>query len=108
MPPQIPSFPDFAPPAPEFADEFRAHVRAAGVPVSEFAFANVFAFRAAHGYRMSRLGDHLLDQRSQIRRALFFRSFVSCRPCLGRPFHRSLGQLTRGDVVIHLYEWFGI
>jgi uncharacterized protein len=56
----IPEFPEFRAVDLDVRDPLRAAFRALRPEVSEFSFANLFLFRRAHGYRVSRLGPMLL------------------------------------------------
>lgn len=56
----LPQFPIFAPIELAHADEVREVLDAMERPISEFSFANLYLFRAAHDYRLSRLGGLLL------------------------------------------------
>lgn len=56
----LPQFPIFTPIEVGHRDEVGAALGAMERPVSEFSFANLYLFRAAHDYRLSRLGGLLL------------------------------------------------
>lgn len=56
----LPQFPIFTPIELAHADEVREVLGAMERSISEFSFANLYLFRAAHDYRLSRLGGLLL------------------------------------------------
>lgn len=56
----IPVYPDFSPVSRECRDEVEGVLARMERPISEWSFANLFLFRKAHDYRLSRLGGLLL------------------------------------------------
>ena len=60
MPDQIPPFPEFREVSLEPSDGLRALFQTIRPPISEFTFTNLFLFRKAHDYRLSRIGTLLV------------------------------------------------
>jgi hypothetical protein len=56
----IPEFPQFCELTPDLAAAVRPALYSIGPTISEFTFANLFLFRKAHGYRVSRMDQLLL------------------------------------------------
>lgn len=56
----IPVYPDFSPVLPEHREEVEEVLARMDRPISEWSFANLYLFRKAHDYRLSRLGDLIL------------------------------------------------